>query len=82
MKVTTVGIDLAKSVFQVHGVDERGKAVLRKKLKRVQVAKFFANMPACLVGMEACGGAHYWGRKLVGLCRTVKLMAPQFVSRM
>jgi transposase len=80
MKITTVGIDLAKSVFQVHGVDERGKAVLRKKLKRAEVAEFFANMPACLVGMEACGSAHYWGRKLVELGHTVKLMAPQFVK--
>ena len=67
MKVTTIGIDLAKNVFQVHGVDERGKAVLRKQLKRAEVATFFANVPACLVGMEACGSAHYWGRKLVGL---------------
>jgi len=80
MKITTVGIDLAKSVFQVQGVDERGKAVLRKKLKRAEVGKFFANMPACLVGMEACGSAHYWGRKLVDLGHTVKLMAPQFVK--
>src|SRR5271156_3255463 len=80
MKITTVGIDLAKSVFQVQGVDERGKAVLRKKLKRAEVGKFFANMPACLGGMEACGSAHYWGRKLVDLGHTVKLMAPQFVK--
>ena len=80
MKVTTIGIDLAKNVFQVHGVDERGKAVLRKQLKRAEVATFFANVPACLVGMEACGSAHYWGRKLVGLGHTVKLMAPQFVK--
>ena len=65
MKITTVGIDLAKSVFQIHGVDERGKAVLRKQLRRAEVLKFFANVPPCLIGMEACGSAHYWARKLI-----------------
>jgi transposase len=80
MKVTTIGLDLAKNVFQVHGVDERGKVVLRKTLKRAQVAPFFATLPACLVGMEACGSAHFWGRKLRELGHTVKLMAPQFVK--
>ncbi len=64
MKITTIGIDLAKNVLQAHGVDERGKTVLRKQLKRDQAASFFANMPACLIGMEACGSAHYWARKL------------------
>lgn len=57
MNVTTVGIDLAKSVFQVHGVDQHGKPVLRKQLRRDQVAAFFANLPACLIGVEACGSA-------------------------
>lgn len=80
MNITTVGIDLAKSVFQVHAVDERGKAVLRKKLKRAEVATFFAKLPACLIGMEACGSAHYWARKLTALGHTVKLIAPQFVK--
>jgi transposase len=80
MKVTTIGIDLAKNVIQVHGVDERGKAVLRKQLKRAQVAAFFANLPPCLIGMEACGSAHHWARKLETLGHTVKLMAPQFVK--
>jgi transposase len=80
MKVTTVGIDLAKSVFQVHGVNEHGKAVLRKQLKRAQVAEFFANLPPCLIGMEACGSAHHWARKLQGFGHTVRLMAPQFVK--
>jgi transposase len=80
MKVTTVGIDLAKNVIQVHGVDTRGKAVLRKQLKRDQVASFFANLPACLIGMEACGGAHFWARKLQSFGHMVKLMAPQFVK--
>ncbi len=80
MKITTVGIDLAKNVIQVHGVDERGKAMLKKQLKRDQVGSFFANLPACLIGMEACASAHYWARKLQGFGHTVKLMAPQFVK--
>jgi transposase len=80
MKITTIGIDLAKSVFQVHGVDERGKAVLRKPLKRKDVVSFFANREPCLIGMEACGSAHYWARKLAALGHTVRLMAPQFVK--
>ena len=80
MKITTVGIDLAKNVFQVHGVDQRGKVVVRKRLRRQQVLTFFAQLPACLVGMEACGGAHYWARTLQAQGHTVKLMAPQFVK--
>ena len=80
MKITTMGIDLAKSVLQVHGVDERGKAVLRKQLKRKDVVSFFANLQPCLIGMEACGSAHYWARKLTELGHTVRLMAPQFVK--
>ena len=80
MNITTVGIDLAKNVFQVHGVDGSGKVVLRKSLKRTEVMKLFSGMSPCLVGMEACGGAHYWARQLMGLGHTVKLMAPQFVK--
>ena len=80
MKITTIGIDLAKNVFQVHGVDERGKAVLRKQLKRKDVMKFFANLEPCLIGMEACGSAHYWARKLSEFGHTVRLIAPQFVK--
>ena len=80
MKITTIGIDLAKNVFQVHGVDERGKVVLRKQLKRKDVVKFFANLEPCLIGMEACGSAHYWARKLSEFGHTVRLMAPQFVK--
>ena len=80
MKITTIGIDLAKNVFQVHGVDERGKAVLRKQLKRKDVMKFFANLGPCLIGMEACGSAHYWARKLSEFGHTVRLIAPQFVK--
>ena len=80
MKPTTIGIDLAKTIFQVHGVDARGKVVIRKALKRAQMAAFFANTPPCLIGMEACGSAHYWARKLQAQGHTVKLMAPQFVK--
>jgi transposase len=80
MKITTIGIDLAKNVFVVHGVDARGKIVVKKALKRVQVLPFFANLEACLIGMEACGSAHHWARKLQALGHTVKLMAPQFVK--
>jgi transposase len=80
MKITTIGIDLAKTVFQVHGVDERGEVLLRKQLKRKDVAVFFANLEPCLIGMEACGSAHYWGRTLSALGHTVRLMAPQFVK--
>jgi len=80
MKITTIGLDLAKTVFQVHGVDERGKAALKKVLKRAQVLPFFANLQPCLIGMEACGSAHHWARKLEALGHTVKLMAPQFVK--
>ena len=76
MKITTVGIDLAKSLFQVRGVNEHGKAVLKKQLKRDRVAAFFAQLPACLIGMEACSRAHHWARKLGGFGHDVKLMAP------
>ena len=80
MKITTIGIDLAKNVFQVHGVDERGNTVLQKQIKRDQLVSFMANLPPCLVGMEACGSAHDWGRKLQNFGHTVRLMSPQFVK--
>ncbi|CAD6563492.1 IS110 family transposase [Paraburkholderia sabiae] len=80
MKITTIGIDLAKSVFAVHGVNEHGRAVLKKVLKRDQMLPFFANLPACVIGIEACGSAHYWARKLQGMGHTVRLIAPQFVK--
>lgn len=80
MKITTAGIDLAKNVFQVHGVDVSGKVALKKKLKRDQMADFFAKLPPCLIGMEACGSAHYWARKLMNFGHQVKLMPPQFVK--
>jgi transposase len=64
MKVTTVGIDLAKNVFEVHGVDAHGKTVMKKQIRRDQLILFFTNLPACLIGMEACASAHYWARRL------------------
>ena len=64
MKIKTFGVDLAKNVFQVHGVDQHGRPVVKKCLKRTQVLAFFAQLEPCLVVMEACGGAHYWARKL------------------
>jgi transposase len=80
MNITTIGVDLAKNIFQVHGVDACGKAQLRKQLKRAQMMGFFANLSPCLIGMEACGSAHFWARQLMELGHTVKLMAPQFVK--
>lgn len=80
MNITTIGVDLAKAVFQIHGVNAQGKAVLRKRLNRADMATFFVNLPPCLVGMEACGSAHHWARKLRALGHEVKLMAPQFVK--
>lgn len=80
MKITTIGIDLAKSVFQIHGVDEHGKVALKRQLRREQVLPFFLKLAPCLIGMEACGGAHYWARQLEALGHTAKLMAPQFVK--
>jgi transposase len=80
MKITTIGIDIAKQVFQIHAVDGQGKKVLNKQIKRAQMAEFFVKLPPCLIGMEACGGAHYWARKLEEWGHAVKLMAPQFVK--
>lgn len=80
MEVTTIGIDIAKRIFQIHGVDKNGKTILKKKLMRDQVLTFMANVPKCLVGMEACGGSSYWARELTKLGHSVKLMAPQFVK--
>jgi transposase len=80
MNIKRVGIDLAKQVFQVHGVDGQEKVVLRKPLRRTQVLDYFKKLSPCLIGMEACSSAHYWGRELQKLGHTVKLMAPQFVK--
>jgi transposase len=79
LHVTRIGIDLAKQVFQVHGVDERGHTVLRRRLARSQVRAVLIQLPPCVVGLEACGSAHYWARELRALGHDVRLMAPQFV---
>jgi transposase len=80
MKLTTIGLDLAKAVFQVHGADEHGRTVLKKQLKRAQVPTFFANLTPCKIGMEACGSAHHWARKLVAMGHEVVLIPPQYVK--
>ncbi len=78
--VTTVGLDLAKTVFQVHGADDNGRPVVRKKLRRGQVLEFFAGLSPCLVGLEACASAHYWARELQALGHEVRLIPPQYVK--
>ena len=80
MEISTIGLDLAKSVFQVHGVDETGKAVLRKSLRRSQVLAFFTKLSPCRVGMEACGTSHHWARELQRLGHAVRLMPPAYVK--
>lgn len=80
MYPTTIGVDLAKQVFAIHGVDQHGKTVLRKTLRRAQMVEFFTRLTPCTVAMEACGTAHYWARTLQHLGHTVKLIAPQFVK--
>lgn len=80
MNATTIGLDIAKSVFYAHGVDKNGKVVLQKKLSRHKVLGYFAQLPPCLIGMGACPGAHYWARELIKLGHTVKLMPAQYVK--
>jgi transposase len=78
-QVTTVGLDLAKNLFQVHGADAQGRPVLKKRVARERVREFFANLPPCLVGLEACAAAHHWARELAKHGHTVRLMPPQYV---
>ena len=80
MQIVRIGLDLAKYIFEVHGVDAHGKVVLRKTLRRNAVSSFFANLPPCLIGMEASNGAHYWARVLSGFGHQVRLISPQFVA--
>jgi transposase len=80
MSITMIGLDTAKSVFQVHGVDESGAAVMRRKLQRSGLISFFEKQEACTVVMEACGAAHHWARVLTGLGHGVKLIAPEAVK--
>src|SRR5918997_3942746 len=79
MQVTTIGLDIAKNLFQVHGVDAQGRPVLKRRLARAKVLEFFANLPPCLVGLEACGAAHHWARELARLGHEVRLMPPPCV---
>ena len=74
--ITTIGLDLAKNVFQLHAVDEAGSVVMRKRLRRGQVLAFFARIPPCLVGMEACATAHHWARELIALGHEARLCRP------
>jgi transposase len=78
--ITTIGLDIAKSVFQVHGVDAEGHVVIRRQLKRRYVLAFFQKLPPCLVGIEACASSHHWSRELQALCHTVRLMPPAYVK--
>ena len=80
MQITTIGLDLAKHVFQVHGVDNGGQVVIRRRLRRVEVVRFFSSLPPCLVGMEACSTAHHWARELIALGHDVRLIPPTYVK--
>src|SRR5215813_6160099 len=79
-RITTIRLALAKKVFQIHGIDAEGKVVVARKLRRKEVLAFFGKLAPCLVGMEACGSAHYWGREITKLGHTVKLMPPKYVK--
>ena len=78
--VTTVGLDLAKHVFQVHCVDASGRIVVTKAISRAQLLEFFASLPPCVVGLEACGSAHHWARELIALGHDARMMPPAYVS--
>jgi transposase len=80
MEISTIGLDLAKSIFQVHAVDAAGTPVVRKALRRAQVLPFFAKLPSCVIGMEACGTSHHWARELAKLGHEVRLMPPAYVK--
>jgi transposase len=80
MQITTVGLDLAKHIFQVHAVDDAGQVVARKRLRRPEMLSFFAGLSPCLIGMEACATSHHWARELTRLGHTVKLMPPAYVK--
>jgi transposase len=77
---STIGLDIAKSVFQIHGVDVDGAVVIRRRVSRARVSEFFAALPACLIGIEACPTAHHWSRKLQAFGHTVRLMPPNYVK--
>jgi len=79
-QITTIGLDLAKNVFQVHCADAEGSPVLSRKLRRAEVLRFFQKTPPCLVGMEACGGSHYWAREIAAFGHDVRLIPPIYVN--
>ncbi len=79
-EVITIGVFLAKNVFQAHGVDEEGHVVIRRQLRRSRVLPFFKKLPPCLVGMEACATAHHWARQLIAFGHEVKLIPPHYVK--
>src|SRR5687767_8827046 len=79
-QAVTIGLDIAKSVFQVHGVDESGVVIVRRQVRRAQLLAFFAKLPVCLIGIEACATAHYWARELTRLGHRVRLMPPSYVK--
>src|ERR1700760_2717249 len=78
--ISTIGLDIAKSVFQVHGVDAAGQVVIRRQLRRQQVVAFFQKLPPCLIGIEACASSHYWARELQAVGHTVRLIPPAYVK--
>ena len=80
MEISTLGLDLAKNVFQVHGVSATGEVVVRKTLRRAQMLRYFAKLPPCLVGTEACGTSHHWARELTKLGHEVRLMLASYVK--
>ena len=80
MTITTIGLDIAKNVFQVHGVGANGQVIVRRQLRRAQVLEFFSRVSPCLIGLEACSGAHYWARQIAALGHEVRLMPPQYVK--
>ena len=79
-KISMIGLDFAKNVFQIHGIDAAGKVVLRRQLRRAQMEKFFTQLPPTMVGMEACGGAHHWARTFQKLGHEVRIMPPAYVK--
>ena len=79
-EITTIGLDIAKPVFQVHGIDASGEVVVRRQLRRRQVLPFFRKLPSCVIGIEACATAHHWGRELATLGHEVRLMPARYVK--